>query len=420
VTAGDILLTFVAIFIFAVIILAANYADRERNPRMRQAVFTSLLLVNALIVVVYGVMQVVAAYTPVTDSFAPPAKPDAWGSLLASLIVSGLATLMLYRPARVRLSPLFPRFRAKIAVETGVGSAEADSAVLPELETKLGSTPLFPQMLNYYTTDSIMVPRSTLTTSTQPTGPREKLTAVGPLQMRGFNPDSSVHMVALAMCVYLVGVQAINFILGGGLAGVAEMYQSGLTGWDLLVNAAPFVILAPLGVGLGLRRGGRLVLKRLGLEVPTLEGMIAAAGMTIALFVFVSIVAAVWMGLVSKATYQEQTKASDALSQSVTSLGLAFMVAASAAVGEEIAFRGALQPVFGLWPTAIIFALTHIQYALTPAWLIILGVALGFGWIRQRYNTTACMLTHFLYDFIPLAAGVSVSSQGLLWILHLL
>jgi membrane protease YdiL (CAAX protease family) len=84
-------------------------------------------------------------------------------------------------------------------------------------------------------------------------------------------------------------------------------------------------------------------------------------------------------------------------------MGLAFLLAATAAVGEEIAFRGALQPVLGFLPTAIIFAMTHIQYTLTPAWLIIFGVALAFGWIRKHYNTTVSILTHFLYNFIPLA-----------------
>jgi membrane protease YdiL (CAAX protease family) len=419
-TATDVLLTFAAIVIFAVIIVAANYAERERNFRMRRAVVTALLLINVLIVAAYGVMQVVAAYTPGTDAFTPPAKSAAWGGLLASGIVSGLATLMLYRPVRVRLAVLFPRFRGKDKIQPGFPVAEPDSDVAPELEPQSGGTPLFPQMLNYYTTDSIIVPRSALVTPSPRVGQTEIESKPGSYQVRGFNPDSAVHMVALVMCVYLVGVQMINFILGGGLSGVAKMYEGGLTGWDLLVNSAPFVILAPLGVGLGLRRNGPLVLKRLGLEKPTLEGIMAAAGVTIALFIFVSIVGAVWMGLVSKATYEEQTKASDALSQSVSSLGLAFLLAATAAVGEEIAFRGALQPVFGLWPTAIIFAFTHIQYTLTPAWLIILGVAVAFGWIRERYSTTVSMMTHFAYDFIPLAIGVSVSGQGLTWILHLL
>jgi len=389
-TAADVLLTFVAIFILAVIIVATNYAERERDDRMRRAVITALLLVNALIVAIYGVMQVITAYTPEATytsepgDFTPPAKPDAWGALLVSVIVAGLATLVLYRPVRIKLAVLFPRFRGEVDGQADAESPEPASRVPAELQPKLHGTPLFPQMLNYYTTDAIMVPRSILATSS-PVEQVEKEARPGLYQVRGFNPDSMVHMVALVMCVYLVGIQVINFILGGGLAGVARMYEGGLTGWDLLVNAAPFVILAPLGVGLGLRRNWSLVLKRLGLEKPTLEGVMAAVGVTIALFVFVSLVAAMWMGLVSKATYEEQTKASDAL-----------------------------------WPTAIIFAFTHIQYTLTPAWLIILGVALAFGWIRERYSTTISMLTHFMYNFIPLAAGVSVSSQGLVWLLHLL
>jgi membrane protease YdiL (CAAX protease family) len=318
------------------------------------------------------------------------------------------------------MAVLFPRFRGKSKVQPDFAAAEPDGDMAPEAEPQSGGTPLFPQMLNYYTTDSIMVPRSALLTPSPSVGQMENESKPGSYQVRGFDPDSVVHMVALVMCVYLVGVQMINYILGGGQSGVAKMYEGGLTGWDLLVNSAPFVILAPLGVGPGLRRNSSLVLKRLGLEKPTLEGVMAAGAMTIVLFIFVSVIAAAWMGLVSKQTYEEQTKASDALSQSVTSLGLAFLLAATAAVGEEIAFRGALQPVLGLWPTALIFAFTHVQYTLTPAWLILLGVAVGFGWIRERYSTTVSMMTHFAYDFIPLAIGVSVSGQGLTWILHLL
>ena len=115
-------------------------------------------------------------------------------------------------------------------------------------------------------------------------------------------------------------------------------------------------------------------------------------------------------------TFDEQTKASEALSESINTIGMAFLLAALAAVGEEIAFRGALQPVFGFWPTAVLFALTHLQYTLTPASLIIFGVAIAFGWIRQRYNTTTAMLTHFLYNFIPLALTVAAPEEAMQFI----
>jgi len=183
---------------------------------------------------------------------------------------------------------------------------------------------------------------------------------------------------------------------------------------DLLRNALPLVVIPVIGIGLGIRRGFRQALQRLGLGLPTFEGLMVSSAATIGLFIFVIMLSAIWMGLVSEETFKEQTEASAAISNSVSSIGLAFLLALTAAVGEEIAFRGALQPIFGLWPTAVIFTLTHLQYTLTPAALIILGVALVFGWIRQRYNTTTAMIIHFFYDFIPLAIGVAVSEGALL------
>ena len=69
-----------------------------------------------------------------------------------------------------------------------------------------------------------------------------------------------------------------------------------------------------------------------------------------------------------------------------------------------------------LFLAALIFALTHMQYALTPATLIILGVAVAFGWIRMRYNTTVAIVTHFFYNFIPLALNVTVGAEALQWL----
>jgi membrane protease YdiL (CAAX protease family) len=73
------------------------------------------------------------------------------------------------------------------------------------------------------------------------------------------------------------------------------------------------------------------------------------------------------------------------------------------ALGEEVFFRGALQPVFGLGLTSVFFALLHTQYTLTPASAGIFLVSLGMGWLRQRYSTTAAIFAHFAYNFIQLA-----------------
>jgi membrane protease YdiL (CAAX protease family) len=390
----DVILTLVGLPVLGIIVVMANYADQHRSLRARAAVRGLLILCNILLVL-NGIGQVMSAYSPRVQSGNPPGKAAAWGALVLSVVVAGLATAVLSCAVAGRIAVLFPRYRGRAKFELTAPAFEPDQpGSLPAGE------PPFPQMLDDYTTDALMALRAEPAT---PVGEIDVESGQKPDWVRGFNPASMVHVVAVVYVLYLVGSQFIGFIIGGGLSGVAESYQTQrLSGWSLILNELPFVVIPVLGVGLGLRRNLGQALKRLGLELPSGKAVFTAFGLTIGLFIFVAIVNAVWMASVPKDVYQEQTQASDALSNSVTSIGLAFLLAATAAVGEETAFRGALQPVLGYWPTAIIFALTHIQYALTPAWLIIFGVALALGWIRIRFSTTASMLTHFLYDFIPM------------------
>ncbi len=113
-----------------------------------------------------------------------------------------------------------------------------------------------------------------------------------------------------------------------------------------------------------------------------------------------------WALFTPRDVLDSQTKVSQLIGESINTLAMAFLLSLTAAIGEEIAFRGALQPIFGLWPTSLLFALVHIQYALTPATLIIIVVGIGLGWLRRRYNTTTAIVAHFLYDFAPLVLAI--------------
>jgi membrane protease YdiL (CAAX protease family) len=74
-------------------------------------------------------------------------------------------------------------------------------------------------------------------------------------------------------------------------------------------------------------------------------------------------------------------------------------LAVGAGVGEEILFRGALQPVLGIWFTSFFFALIHVQYGiLTPATLVLFILAFSLGIIRRRHNTTLAIFVHFGYN----------------------
>ncbi len=223
-----------------------------------------------------------------------------------------------------------------------------------------------------------------------------------PVEQGGFNPASLSHMVALIYCVYLLGDTILEYVLAGGLGGLAQNFQSP-TVETIVEQEAAFVLLAMLGTGLLSRRSLTDVWARLGLRWPTVRELWIGVAICGALIGFAFIVGVAWQALTPPSTFDQQTQLSQLIAGGVDTLTFALIVAGGAAIGEEIAFRGALQPVFGLWPTAIFFAATHVQYTLTPAVLIIIGVALGLGWLRRKYNTTTSMVAHFLYDFTLLA-----------------
>lgn len=227
-----------------------------------------------------------------------------------------------------------------------------------------------------------------------------------------YNPESPMHMAALVLCLAFVGVNVTSFVLGGGLDGLAaSLEESGVSLDQTAFMGLLWVVAALLGVGLGLRRSWAEVAQRLGLRRPTREdinlGILTGAG----LFLGSIVMAAVWTALVPPEQLAEQTAASSQLANAINSLALVFVVSVSASIGEEIFFRGALQPVFGLVPTSLFFALSHAQYTLTPAALWIVVVSLVFGWLRQRTSTTSAIIAHFVYNFVPLLLGYLLGSR---------
>lgn len=445
----EILLTLAAVGLLGVLVIMANLADRDNNRRLRRILLMTVGALNVFIVGAYGVMQVFMAYAPADTDFDPPAEYQAWAALILAVVVGGLASALLVRPWRDYLTMVFPARRsglddlqsasvlyARTPDNEQIDATDSLEREEAELATDFSTsssdlapqrgTPLFPQMLNYYTTDSTLVLRQQADAISRPVEQSSIASDVRVVQnddpITGFDPGSLVHMLALILIIYMLGIQAINFILSDGLAGVAEGFEGGLSAWDLIINGLPLIVIPVLGVGAGMRRSWRAVIDRLALGWPSIEGLLVASGVVLGLFFFVATVSAIWMSMVSEATYEEQTQASEALASSVTTVGLAFLLAAVASITEEIAFRGALQPIIGFWATAIVFALTHMQYTMTPATLIILGVALGFGWLRRRYNTTIAIYAHFVYNFVPLALSMAVPDEMLesvYWWLHM-
>ncbi|GAB4553700.1 MAG: hypothetical protein OHK0023_23010 [Anaerolineae bacterium] len=219
----------------------------------------------------------------------------------------------------------------------------------------------------------------------------------------GFNPEAPTHVTALVFCVYLVANTLLSAVTQGGVSGISEDTAASaeslvsLTG--LLTQMLIFVAFGLLGAGFGLRRSLASVMARLGLRAPTLNEIGIGIGIAILLIFVVYGLGVIWQFLAPAEVFEDQTSLSGLIANGIDTMLTAFVLAFSAAVGEEIIFRGALQPVFGVLFSSAIFALTHIQYALTPAVLIIFVVSLGFAYVRRRYNTTVAIISHFFYNF---------------------
>jgi membrane protease YdiL (CAAX protease family) len=219
-----------------------------------------------------------------------------------------------------------------------------------------------------------------------------------------YNPESMVHTAAWVFMLAFVCITIGNFVVGGGISGLAQSLESSSIGLgDILFEDVLWVAAAALGIGLLLRRTPVQAAARLGLRWPTRADINWGIGVGILLFLFVIAVSYIWMRAVSPQELQQQTAASNQFAQAFNTVPVSLLLSIIVAIGEEIFFRGAIQPVFGIWVTSLFFAVIHTQYTLTPATAIIFVTSLVFGWLRNRYSTSASIIGHFMYNFIQLA-----------------
>lgn len=223
--------------------------------------------------------------------------------------------------------------------------------------------------------------------------------------VRQYRADSRVHTVALVLALFQIVNILASLLLTGGIAGLAETLAESSLASQIQAQVIYFIVyllLSALGVGLYIRRNMPQTLERLGLGQISRESILLGLGVGFVLFWLQVAVSLTWSMLVSPETLEAQNAASEVLfSLFSQSLLAALILAITTGVGEEILFRGALQPIFGNVLTSLFFTILHAQYTLTPASLVIFFVSLSFGYLRQRWNTSAAILAHFIYNLMP-------------------
>ena len=76
-----------------------------------------------------------------------------------------------------------------------------------------------------------------------------------------------------------------------------------------------------------------------------------------------------------------------------------------AAVGEELLFRGAIQPYVGIWVTSLLFIALHGYLSFTKPMMALYGlfmvcVSAGMGYLLVFHGIYASIAAHFVYDVV--------------------
>ncbi len=223
---------------------------------------------------------------------------------------------------------------------------------------------------------------------------------------RIFVPSSFPHLIAL-----FTYITTSLYVLTS--AELKKLYPSLISLIDplkmdhlLSCGGVAFIILAFCGVGFYITRSYKQCFSRLRLEKPTKIQIGIGIILIFASFAY----DAYWLMYTHSIGAQSSlavrlshyNSASFAVAGAFfPSVILALLFTSFTAVGEEILIRGALQPVFGILPSALLHALLHSQLNHAP--LFILQVALWsifMGFSRKYTNTTTAIIGHAGFNLL--------------------
>jgi membrane protease YdiL (CAAX protease family) len=220
------------------------------------------------------------------------------------------------------------------------------------------------------------------------------------------DPNSTVDISGVIVALW-VSILLLAALLTVDLEAIAS--ETNITVSDSLISALAYPALAFSLVGIWITRNPREATRRLGLERPTLRQVGISLGLVVPMLVLGIGLDAIGRQL-QPDLYAQLERVVQAMSNNVTNPFIAVVLAFCAGIGEEILFRGAIQPRLGIPFTAFLFAIAHTQYGLTygAIAIILIGVILGFQ--RRYMNTTSCIITHGAYNTVAFMAAYFAQS----------
>lgn len=218
------------------------------------------------------------------------------------------------------------------------------------------------------------------------------------------DPDSAIDWSGLSIVLALLGFLIPTAFVDSAPAVVAENDATMLT-TGLLQNLLAYVLIAYVAVGYRNHRTGEEATQRLGIQVPTPTQITAGLVGVVAAFLAAFIGGALtsWLQPDVLPGVEESMQA---MLSGVTNPFVAIVLAISTGFGEEVFFRGAVQPRMGIVLTALLFTFLHAQYGFTWILLGLFIMGVIFGWLANRYGTMAAVVAHVVYNLIAVILNV--------------
>jgi uncharacterized protein len=207
------------------------------------------------------------------------------------------------------------------------------------------------------------------------------------------DPDSTIDMMGLGIILSLTAYFGWAITLDTD----PEELTSAVTLSSQIVNVAFFILVGYVAVGTNIYRNGREATARLGIRWPTLPDIAVGVAAVIPAFML-SMVGSLLTLYFQPDLFDDLGATMDEMSSGTNVTLISVLIFASAGLGEEILFRGAIQPRFGIVLTSAFWALVHTQYQLSFVVLGLFLVGLLFGLMRKYVSTTSAIIAHALYN----------------------
>lgn len=232
---------------------------------------------------------------------------------------------------------------------------------------------------------------------------REAISRITPM-----DPTSPIDFSGLALILPIIAflLYSVLTLEPEGDAAVPELSGSEAAS-TLLLNVVAFVGLAYVAVGYRNYRTGAEATSRLGITRPSFFEIAIGVAAVVPAFAF-SFLGSALTTIFQPDVTERLTETLDNMTSGLQNPLGALLIGLTAGIGEEVLFRGAIQPRFGIVVSTVLWVLLHTQYELT--WVILglflMGIMLGL--IRKHVSTTAAIITHAVYNALVVLLQMAV------------